>query len=73
MLIGCLDGTVHQWQLGSLPVVCMAVKGSVIHMAWDHRRKVAMCVCVCVCMYVCVQKHVTIVISLAHTHTRTFD
>ena len=43
ILIGCLDGLVHQWGLESGPQskILFAMEGSVIHMRWNHAHKVS--------------------------------
>ena len=40
VVIGCLNGLVHQWVLGTEPQVMFAMDGSIIHLRWDHTHKV---------------------------------
>jgi len=40
VVIGCLDGLVHQWVVGTEPRVMFAMDGSIIHLRWDHTHKV---------------------------------
>ena len=40
VLVGCLDGLVHRWNVGAEPKVLFAMEGSIIHMRWNHTNKV---------------------------------
>ena len=40
VLVGCLDGLVHQWKVGAESRVLFAMEGSIIHMRWNHTHKV---------------------------------
>ena len=40
MLIGCLDGRVHQWEVGGATKDLLHLEGSVLHMQFDHQLKV---------------------------------
>ena len=42
MLIGCLDGRVHQWQVGGVTKELLHLEGSVLHMQFDHRLEVCL-------------------------------
>jgi hypothetical protein len=41
MLIGCLDGCVHQWEVGGATKDLLHLEGSVLHMQFDHQLKVS--------------------------------
>ena len=42
MFVGCLDGVVHQWEVGAgTRTEVLHLEGSVIHMQFDHKYKVA--------------------------------
>ena len=40
VLVGCLDGLVHRWNVETEPKVLFAMEGSIIHMRWNHTNKV---------------------------------
>ena len=40
LLIGCLDGCVHQWEVGGATRDLLHLQGSVLHMQFDHQFKV---------------------------------
>ena len=41
ILIGCLDGCVHQWEVGGASTKdLLHMEGSVLHMQFDHQLKV---------------------------------
>lgn len=41
MLIGCLDGHVHQWEVGGATKDLLHLEGSVLHMQFDHQLEVS--------------------------------
>lgn len=41
MLIGCLDGRVHQWEVGGATKDLLHLEGSVLHMQFDHQLEVS--------------------------------
>lgn len=41
MLIGCLDGRVHKWEVGGATKDLLHLEGSVLHMQFDHQLKVS--------------------------------
>ena len=42
LLIGCLDGCVHQWEMGGATKELLKLEGSVLHMRFDHQLKVCL-------------------------------
>ena len=43
MLIGCLDGRVHKWEVGGATKDLLHLEGSVLHMQFDHQLEVSTC------------------------------
>ena len=41
MLIGCLDGCVHKWEVGGATKDLLHLEGSVLHMQFDHQLEVS--------------------------------
>ena len=40
VLLGCLDGCVHQWDVGGATQQLLQLEGSVLHVQFDHQLKV---------------------------------